>query len=363
MLKIAQNEKKLVRLATQKLADADILERYDLQEYLYNSPEAFCDEIGEDLELLGKEVKPSPRVQDRIDLLAVDGDGNAVVIELKRGHDRLQLLQAIAYAGMVSKWRPEDFESAAQTGKGLDDFKQFLDESDLEAEDINQRQRILLVAEEFDYEVLFGAEWLHEAHQVEVKCIRVQLGLDSESGTKTKYLTFTQIYPTKELDEFAIDRSPRGQGHSEDGIPAPEFLAAVNAYNATAAPGMLAEGTAPAYRNIHPAEWPYKKFLTYSFSRKGDGTIVYLSVHRDAPEGYAELLEPLQGKTIANGQATLTWLEQEQHRGRWRLYAKFSLSASADTIGQGMHDLVKLTHVLVTDKLNSAASKVQAASQ
>lgn len=38
----------------------------------------------------------------------VDGVGRAVVVELKRGNDKFQLLQAIAHAGMIAKWKPQE---------------------------------------------------------------------------------------------------------------------------------------------------------------------------------------------------------------------------------------------------------------
>jgi RecB family endonuclease NucS len=104
MLRISKSKKKLNRLPTRTLTDAAIKERYDLQEYIYNSPDAFCQELGQDLTIIGKEVRPSPEVADRIDLLALDRQGNSVIIELKRGNDKLQLLQAVSYAAMMAKW-------------------------------------------------------------------------------------------------------------------------------------------------------------------------------------------------------------------------------------------------------------------
>jgi hypothetical protein len=62
----------------------------------------FCEEIGESLLVIGQKVRPSDAVPDRIDILAIDDPGTSVVIELKRGSHKLQLLQAISYAGMVS---------------------------------------------------------------------------------------------------------------------------------------------------------------------------------------------------------------------------------------------------------------------
>ena len=49
MLKINRNESSLAALDTPTLADVSITERYDLQEYISNSPDAFFQEIGQQL--------------------------------------------------------------------------------------------------------------------------------------------------------------------------------------------------------------------------------------------------------------------------------------------------------------------------
>ena len=66
-----------------------------------NSPDEFFKEMDEELLLLGEEVKPAEFVDDRIDLLAIDKQGSVVVMELKRGSNKLHLLQALAYASIV----------------------------------------------------------------------------------------------------------------------------------------------------------------------------------------------------------------------------------------------------------------------
>jgi hypothetical protein len=195
MVKISRTDKKFDCLKTSSLAAANILERYDLQEYIFNSPQAFCKEVGQELTFVGKEVCPSEEVSDRIDLLAIDHDGDCVIIELKRGDDKLQLLQAVSYAGMIAKLSPAQILAFA--GKDQDAIAEFVHGES----EINHGQRILLVAEEYDYEVLVAAEWLYE-RDVEIDCVRVALAVDGTS----EYLTFTQIFPTPELAEQARKR-------------------------------------------------------------------------------------------------------------------------------------------------------------
>src|SRR5690242_11305057 len=108
MLRIDKSEKKLVRLSESGLANSDHWER-DLQSMICSNPESFCEELGEELLVVGQEVRPSEAISDRIDILAIDESGGGVVIELKRGTHKLQLLQAISYAGMISHWSPERF--------------------------------------------------------------------------------------------------------------------------------------------------------------------------------------------------------------------------------------------------------------
>lgn len=200
MLRIHRANKSLTRLDEATMADLTLTERHDLQELIFNSPREFFAEIGLDLFVLAKELIPSQFVQDRIDLLALDTDGNAVIMELKRGNNKLQLLQAIGYAAMISQWKPEQFQKLLDESS-LEQLTEFLS-VDLAA--INSQQRILLMAEAYDFEVLVAAEWLQTSYNVDITCARLSLSIDAASGAE--YLSCSAVFPTPELAEQAIPR-------------------------------------------------------------------------------------------------------------------------------------------------------------
>ena len=202
MLKIDRDNQSFSVLDTPTLADVSITERYDLQEFISNSPDAFFNEIGQTLFLFGKEIEPSKNVQDRIDLLAMDKEGTSVVIELKRGNHKLHMMQAISYAGMISQWTSDDFTKLLDE-KRLEKLVDFLE---VDLDEINRQQRIILVAEAFDYSLLIGAEWLSERFGVDVTCCRIAVARDT--STNSEYLVCSNVYPAPELAQEAV---PRGR--------------------------------------------------------------------------------------------------------------------------------------------------------
>ena len=205
MLKVDRKSRTLSRLEASSLADAQILERTDLQECIYNSSDDFFAEIGERVFVIGKEVAPSQTVQDRIDLLGIDAEGTSVIVELKRGSNKLQMLQAISYAGMVARWDPNDFRGLVSEAS----WEQLTDFLDVDVEEINRRQRLLLVAEGYDYALLAGAEWLSEQNGVDIRCSSVSFAADPATGAE--YLACTSIFPPPALAEQAAarNRTPR----------------------------------------------------------------------------------------------------------------------------------------------------------
>ena len=200
MLKINRQKQCFSRLETPTLSDVSITERYDLQEFISNSPEEFFQELGLDLFLIGKEILPSDNVQDRIDLLAVDREGACVVIELKRGTNKLHLLQAVSYAGMISHWEPDEIIQLLDEDR-QEALAEFLE---VDRESINRKQRIVLVAENYDYALLVGAEWLSEKYGVDITCCRIAIAKDATA--QAEYLVCSNVYPAPELVKESVSR-------------------------------------------------------------------------------------------------------------------------------------------------------------
>jgi len=204
MLKIDLKNRVLEPTLDQTLKQAGLKETADLQDLIKRNSKVFFDEIGLDNAiLLGTEIKPAnDMVGDRIDLLAVDRDGTITVIELKRGSHKLQLLQGISYAAMIASWQPDKFEPLIQNRDDLD-----------EGAKLNSTQRIVLVADAFEYEVLITAEWLvRKCEDVDIRCIRVQVAKDP--ATDAEYLTCEQVYAALEIADQAVRRRAQNRGES-----------------------------------------------------------------------------------------------------------------------------------------------------
>lgn len=203
MLKVCKRRSQFERLSMKTLKEASILEVQDLQKMILADPDAFFGELGEDLLIVGREVKPSDMVGDSIDILAVDKDGNSVIIELKRSENKLQMLQALSYAAMMADWTPADFVDERQRFAGetpqeaSDQIRDSL--QSVNKNDLNRTQRVILLAENFDFALLKTAEWLSKKYEVNLKCYKMDYAVDGDS----EYLACTCVYPPKEIVDYA----------------------------------------------------------------------------------------------------------------------------------------------------------------
>ena len=170
MYRVDIDNKKLIEIPATTYSELNLRERFDIQEWIAGTPEI----LGEPLLIISKElILPSGR---RLDLLAVDKEGALVVIELKRDNSGTDVeWQAIKYASYCSSFSHDEIYKYFAEYLGTDgDDAQVKIESfiNCEPEDLNQHQRIILVAKEFHSEVISAVLWLRES-EIDIECIRV----------------------------------------------------------------------------------------------------------------------------------------------------------------------------------------------
>lgn len=210
MLKLDRSRMSLERIPQLTLADADLLERKDLQRAIVGSWDAFREELGmPELMLLGEEIEPHQSCRDRIDLLALDPEGSPVVIELKRGSERLQLLQAIAYAGMLSRWSKDEFRARVPLAACVqkEDVERYLAADEF----VFKPPRIVLIAESFDPEVILAANWLGDFDVPITAFAVVVTGRNDDV-----LLSISQRFPLPELEDIYRARGRRKRTEVED---------------------------------------------------------------------------------------------------------------------------------------------------
>jgi hypothetical protein len=170
MYRVDIENKRLIEIQATTYSELNLRERFDIQEWIAGTP----DILGEPLMIISKElILPSGR---RLDLLAVDKDGALVIIELKRDNSGSDVeWQAIKYASYCSSFSNDEIYQylAEYLGADADDSREKIEEFvNCELEDLNQHQRIILVAKDFHSEVVSAVLWLRES-AIDIVCVRL----------------------------------------------------------------------------------------------------------------------------------------------------------------------------------------------
>jgi hypothetical protein len=185
MLKIDKAAKKLVPLAAAE--PGSLSGRLDLTEYIANSPAEFFGEIGQKVLVLGRKVRPSPNVPIAVDVLGLDAQGRAVVIILEAVSEQSPLARAIAATGLIANWKPADFfEGMPEQRVG-----ELVASLEVNLDQVNRKQRAVLIAESYDFEALAATRWLREKYGMDLTCVRVTLTVDPRTGAE--FLTCTNL--------------------------------------------------------------------------------------------------------------------------------------------------------------------------
>jgi len=232
MFKIDQSSNRISRLQSKSFSELGFSERNHLQEWLAYQPDAF----GEELLIIQKEFDGFDDTRERLDLLALDKDGNLVVIENKlddTGRDVIwQALKYASYCSSLNKKQVvEIFQSYLNRFCDLniknshsDEAKQdanaliceFLDVPDLGEVVLNSgnNQRLIFVAANYRKEVTSTALWLL-SHNIQLQCFKVTPYSMGGLEEQQLFLNVEQIIPTPEVKELMIGMSAKEADEKE----------------------------------------------------------------------------------------------------------------------------------------------------
>ena len=211
MYKVDIENKQLIKIPATTFTSLNLKERFDIQEWIEKTP----DILGEQLLVIAKElVIPSGK---RLDLLSVDRKGALVIIELKRDDSGSDVeWQAIKYTSYCSSFTQDDIFKyfAEYLGKDSDQAQSQIEEFiDAEIEDLNEKQRIILVSKEFHAEVVSAVLWLRE-YGIDIECIRLSPHLDENQNL---FINPEIIIPLPEAKNYIQKKETKQQDQRRPG--------------------------------------------------------------------------------------------------------------------------------------------------
>lgn len=212
MYLINKKDNRIIKMQEGKFKDFNFNEREHLQEWIANEPSC----LGEELLIIRKEFNGFDGTRERLDLLALDKEGNIVVIENKLDDSTKDVTwQALKYASYCSTLTKKQI---------IDIFQKYLDNKgdgenaeillkiffgkDLEELILNQEltQRIIFIAGKFWPEVTSTVLWLLNFN-IRIQCYISKLfSLDEQL-----FLTFERIIPIKDSEALVIKIAEKNQ--------------------------------------------------------------------------------------------------------------------------------------------------------
>jgi hypothetical protein len=200
MYRVNINDKTLTKLSPTNFTTQNLLERYDIQEWIENTP----DILGEDFLIIGKEL--SLFSGSRLDLLAIDKNARLVIIELKRDDSGKEVdWQAIKYASYCSSFLVDEIISnyADHIKADEEEAKARIDEFiDEELDILNHSQRIILVSKEYHSDVVSAVLWLRD-YGIDIECLRLKPFVDDNGDL---FIQPDKIIPLPEAKDYIIKK-------------------------------------------------------------------------------------------------------------------------------------------------------------
>ena len=213
MYLINKSQNSIEAITKRTFSELGFKERENLQEWLAHNPDA----LGEELLIIQKEFNGFNDTNERLDLLALDKQGNIVVIENKlddSGKDiTWQVLKYCSYCSSLTKTQIKDIyqnylDKIGEKKNASENLSEFFNNIDFDELQLNQgsNQRIIMVAANFRKEVTSTVLWLLN-YKLRIQCIRVT----PYSMNDSLFLDVEQIIPLKDSEEYVISMADKNQ--------------------------------------------------------------------------------------------------------------------------------------------------------
>jgi hypothetical protein len=189
MLFEINNQNKLSKVIPENSSSEVEIENYLISTENIESDKLLNSDIfKEDLLLIDNQTRTKDK--KRADILALDKRGNLVVIELKKDNAKLGVeMQALQYLAAFSEFKGQAFidKFKGKENELESKIKSFIENLDIK--ELNQKQRIILMAQNFDNSLLSMGEWL-SSQGVAFRCLQYS---QLKIGDK-RYLSFSVYF-------------------------------------------------------------------------------------------------------------------------------------------------------------------------
>ena len=205
MYRIDKSKNRIEKIESTTFKKLGFKEREHLQEWIANNPSC----LNEELLIIQKEFNGFNDTSERLDLLAIDKQGNLVIIENKlddTGKDvTWQVIKYSSYCATLNSTQIITIFGQYLTKIGSIDNAEVALSEFLETEDFRERlnignsQRIMMIAGEYRKEVTSSVLWLLN-YGLRVQCFKATPFKLQEQ----LFLNLEQIIPIKEAEDFVI---------------------------------------------------------------------------------------------------------------------------------------------------------------
>ena len=196
------------KVKTATFKELGFKEREHLQEWIAKNPAC----LNEELLIIQKEFSGFNDTNERLDLLALDKQGNLVIIENKLDDSGRDVTwQVLKYASYCSSLSTDDITKIFNTYLGdnsaKEKFEDFFESEDYEEKlNAGNSQRIMMVSGSFRKEVTSTVLWLMN-YGLRIQCFKATPFKMNESIL----INFEQVIPIKEAEDFIISMAQKNR--------------------------------------------------------------------------------------------------------------------------------------------------------